>query len=559
MHQFFHRFLRRLHLPVFWFPICLYFLFGLQYFQANMGGAGTDLPINLVGWICIGLTLSIGLWQLNQRKKLKINRQLLAIGLCFLTLYIPFLYGNSAPQASTWYRFLAIPLLFALTLLSLQYRLTRRSQNTIIGVIFLSSCAQLSIAIYQLLSPQHAFEPFGHFQQTNLMGSYLVTGYACLIYLISQLSLNTKHWFRWIMPNLLIVAFLMGFMTLELHSRGTQLSALLVSLLALIFSFRQKKPMVFIAVISFFIGLMAQFSLHNAKEQQNNSAALLAPYQQDYDREILYPQTLELIKNNFFTGVGYGNFESAYTLLSVNSAAKANTPDDIRYNMDHPHNEGLFWFAEGGVLAGLSVLTLLSLLIYGLTRQQRHSAWLAWSLIIPIGTHSLTEYPLHASVAHLLVMLTFIRLFILKQTPDKTYTIPDSVSVLLRPISLIITLIITAFGVTGLHTISLVLEYELSGGRSPEPYLKIINPLVHYDRYWSNIMAHKAIAAANTNDREGMLEYIRWAQKEIKHHPKQIYFENSIRLKHHLGILENADCAQYELYFPKKKCAELTH
>ena len=560
MQQYIRQKLNSNHTHFFWIPTFLFLLLGLQYYQPNMGGTGTDLPINLVGWLFISLSVSIGLWQLYLRGYLKFNNQILIIGGCLFVLYIPFLYGKSTPQLSTWFRFLAIPLIYLFLLVSLQFRVTQKTKLVGVVAIFLSVSVHLLISIYQHTSTNHPFPPFGHFQQKNLMGSYLTTGYACLFFLVNTLDFGSKKQRLAFIVILALISFGIGFINYELNSRGAQISALLVTAFSVLYYLkqRQRNHTFVIIIASFLFSFIAQH--FNASNTQSNSnlAPSLSQFQQDYDREILYPQTLDLISKNIITGVGYGNFEAAYTQYSASVAEQQNDPNLVRHNMSHPHNEGLYWFAEGGIVAGLSVTILLLLLLVWLIKRNDSKFWLILALFTPIGVHTLTEYPLHASVAHLVVLLLLTRLFILKNSSRKIQ-IPTNLALLFRPLSLIMTLLVSAFCLTGLHTISLVLDYEKAGGTSPEAYLHIINPLVHHDRYWSNIMAHKARIAINEGNTEGVKEYIRWAEKEVEHHPKQQYFENMIRLKNFLGELTKEDCKRYEFYFPKQECAKLTH
>lgn len=544
------------HLHLFWLPIILYFILGVQYYQANMGGTGTDLPINLVGWALLSISLSIGLWRINQTQYVKSNRSLNLLTLLLVLLYVPFMFGKSDPQASTWYLFLALPLVWLFLLLSLQFKITQRSQQLLILTILIGTSAQLFIALAQMSIMEHARPSFGHFQQVNLVGSYIITGYACTFYLWIS---NPEYQKRWLWVTFGLNGLLTGFLTLQLHSRSTLISGVVVSLLCLVYILfkRQFRPLIFI--LCFAVGLGLSQTLIN--KANNRTLPLTNPQQvtqQVDERKIMYPQVIGMIKENFFTGVGYGNFESAYTKFSATEARQAGNPELIRHNMAHPHNEVLFWFTEGGVVAGVSTILILFILMYWLHQQPQLHKPVVWALFIPVGLHTLIEYPLQTSLPHLLILLILIRVFILSGETKRT-PLPISITSSLRPLALVISMIGIAFCVTGLHTIHLVLQYELAAVKTPAPYLRIINPFVHYDRYWTNIMAHKAMAAVHTNNKQAMQEYIDWAQEAIEHHPKQVYFENIIRLKDYLGTLNKDNCEQYEFYFPEQRCSNLTN
>ncbi len=523
-----------------------------------MGGTGTDLPINLIGWALLGLSLTIGLWRLNYAKYIRINRPIIIIAFVFLLLFVPFLFGHANPQASTWYRFLALPPIYLFLLLSMQYRVTQRTQFTLVAILCVGICCQLAIALAQLSIMNRALAPFGHFQQVNLMGSYVMTGYACLFYLWAS-HLNNRRLFTLVVFTL--VSFFIGLLAVKLQSRGTVIAGIAISFLAIAHFIHKRQFQPLLIIVGFCLGLGITFSLSQSsnelsKDQPKITETTVQHFQQDQEREILYPQVFKLITDNLVTGVGYGNFEAAYTDFSAHQAAEEQNPILIRHNMAHPHNELLFWFAEGGIIAGLAVILALLLLIYWLAKKDLQHKPLVWALFIPIGLHTLTEYPLQTSLPHLLILLILVRLFVLPYSVQRK-PIPLSVRSLLRPVAIIMAPIGIAFGITGLHTTHLVLQYELSSRTSPAPYLRIINPFVHYDRYWSNIMAHKAMAAVENDDKQAIQEYIQWAEQTIQHHPRQVYFENMIRLKGYLGTLQKQDCDKYEFYFPEQRCVDL--
>ncbi|UAA39095.1 O-antigen ligase C-terminal domain-containing protein [Paraneptunicella aestuarii] len=554
--DFWRQQLQRYHLHPFWLPIPGFFLLGTLYYQPNMGGTGTDLPINLLGWMCFSISLAIGLWRLQQTNKLKFNRNLLFLGGLIAMLFIPFMYGNSNPQASTWFQILALPAIGLFLLLSQQFIVTRKTRHILMTGLSIAISAQVLLGLAQLYVMEHHFKPFGHFQQINLMGSYIMTGYASYLYL----SLTHRPRF----PLLLIMALLsfgIGILSAELGSRGTVLAGIVISILCSWQILRTRQWHVLVLIVGFALGSIVGFTLGKSAIESTNT---MAHYQSDGEREILYPQVFELIEKNLITGVGYGNFEAAYTYLGAEKAIETGNPKWVQHNMSHPHNELMFWFAEGGIVAGAAALGFFIAMIVWLMPYFRRNQHSVIALFFPIALHALTEYPLQTSFTHLLVLLVLIRLFILssaiqKQSTVKSIYIPSQIQTIFRPVALFVLIGCVSFSLTGLHTINLVLEYELAAEKTPAPYLRIINPFVHYDRYWTNIMGHKAEAGVNSNNVKAIEEYIAWAEEKIEHHPRAVYFENMIRLKNFLGKLEQEDCQKYEFYFPDKHCADLLH
>lgn len=558
--SFFIRELRFHHLHWFWLPIILYFILGVQYYQANVGGIGTDLPFNLVGWGLTGTALAAGLWSLYLRGKIKVSRQIAWIGCLMACLFIPFAFNEAHGQSSTWFRFIALPIIWFFLLMSLQYRVTMKTRVILISAILIGICAQTIIGFAQLTIMEHDFPPFGHFQQTNLMGSYITTGIACMYWLIAMQP-KASHW-RWI-TLFSVICLLAGIVGSELESRATLPNGVVVGVIGSVYLLRQKQSAPVMLVIAFLAGWFFNTELNSITPPLITDTVSVSEVespkevaQNVEERLILYPQVIQMVADNPITGVGYGNFESAYIRFSAQQAAAQAAPHLIRHNMAHPHNEILYWAVEGGIIATLSVISIFVLLFYWFINKPLPHKFLVFALFFPITGHIFIEYPLHSSLPHLLLVLIFARLFILDEG-RRYLVINNNIAPLFRPLALITGLGAITFSITGLHTNKLVLDYALAPVKTPEPYLRIINPFVHYERYWTHIMSHKAIAGVRNNNEQAITDYIMWAEAMVGARPRKVYWENIIRLKQHLDHDVTEDCRTYELYFPPKRCTEL--
>ena len=557
---FFRRELRFHHLHWFWLPVVLYFILGVQYYQPNVGGIGIDLPFNLVGWGLIGIALSAGLWSLYVRGKIKLNQQIIVLGLLISCLFVPFIFGNVQGQSSTWFRFIALPLIWLFLLLSLQYRVTTKTQTILIVAILIGTSAQTIIGFAQMTIMDHPFRPFGHFQQTNLMGSYLTTGIACMYWLLATYPKASK--WQWL-TTFILICLLAGTVGSQLDSRATLPNGVIVALVGSIYFLTKRKYTPTLLLVAFVTGWFATTLLIPANKTASDTTALPSqqattpPIQQNVEeRLILYPQVAQMILNNPLTGVGYGNFESEYVKFSAQQALAMNNPVLVRHNMAHPHNEMLYWAVEGGVIAALAVLSIFILLFMWLIQKAQPHKLLVLALFFPLTGHIFIEYPLYSSLPHLLLLLILVRLFVLNNA-NRYVAIHSSVAPVFRPLALITGLGMVIFSLTGLHTNKLVLDYEMAQVKTPAPYLNIINPFVHYERYWTNIMTHKAIAGVQSNSRQAVEDYLAWAESMVEARPRKVYWENIVRLKHHLGQSTEADCKAYALYFPPNHCDTL--
>jgi hypothetical protein len=99
-------------------------------------------------------------------------------------------------------------------------------------------------------------------------------------------------------------------------------------------------------------------------------------------------------------GHGLGSFTDVFTpefeRLVANGHAIEYTP-----NLTHPHNELLLWLSETGLVGTALVI---GPWLAWLLQRKPHAAWadqIGWlAVLIPIGLHCMTEYPLHGSGAH---------------------------------------------------------------------------------------------------------------------------------------------------------------
>ncbi len=81
---------RKLYLTVFGGMM----LFGMHFFQSNIGGVGLDMPFNAMVWIFGAALISIGIWTIEKYRKLFYNKSLIIISLGVIGLWVPMLYPN---------------------------------------------------------------------------------------------------------------------------------------------------------------------------------------------------------------------------------------------------------------------------------------------------------------------------------------------------------------------------------------------------------------------------------------------------------------------------------
>lgn len=110
-------------------------------------------------------------------------------------------------------------------------------------------------------------------------------------------------------------------------------------------------------------------------------------------RSNIWRNALALIAANPWTGVGFGEFNFAWSLTAF-----VNRPTAF---FDHTHNLPLQLMVELGLPLSLLVMGLLGVALWQAGRRARHArgetatlARAGWVLVLMIGLHSLVEYPL---------------------------------------------------------------------------------------------------------------------------------------------------------------------
>ncbi|AZO75649.1 O-antigen ligase family protein [Mesorhizobium sp. M1D.F.Ca.ET.043.01.1.1] len=101
--------------------------------------------------------------------------------------------------------------------------------------------------------------------------------------------------------------------------------------------------------------------------------------------------TIDGIKDNWVTGVGFGNFQKAYQIYEKEGMI-------FRAYVNHAHNEYLELTFEGGVIAAILMAFYLFLLLVAFTRIRRDAFQKTALLsVVFLLVHSLADYPLRTA------------------------------------------------------------------------------------------------------------------------------------------------------------------
>ncbi|GIC76070.1 PglL family O-oligosaccharyltransferase [Moritella sp. F3] len=529
----------------FFITFAIYMLIGMHYFQHNGGGSGLHLPFNPIGWIFISSLIGIGLWQATLQAKLVYSRLSLMFIAATLVMLIPVLYADPVVAGLSYTRLFGLVggLLFFIALQQLQLNQQQRLMllYLILGAVFVE--ALFSLVQYYLLPVNNtvgyqkiANRPYGIFQQPNVSASFLTTGIALALYLLTQTKLDEKG------KRLFCYAttFMAVIPVILLQSRTGYLSLLIAPLMLLPWVWLQlreseqtKNLFIWLACCVIAVAI-STYSLETADKVARSAAALTDPGA----RVPIYLHGFNMWLEKPLLGWGYGSFEVAYLNSYSEALSQGLALPGSPENLDHPHNELIYWGIEGGLVA----LTGIALLVIGFLRiivkQPIWQGLALLGLVFPLVLHSQTEYPFYHAIVHWVVFLTLV--WYIGCRYGNTKSITFNYTFLLRTLALLIPLVTSVFMLTTLHTNKLLTQYERSDRSDITPLTKVVNPVAWITRLEFNAMMYRLQIAMYNNDIAELNNYIDWATEISQKTPRANIYINWVRVLTKLGQNEEA-------------------
>ncbi|MGN5139821.1 Wzy polymerase domain-containing protein [Aeromonas sp. 164P] len=526
----------------------LYWLLGMHFFMHNPGGAGLYLPFNAWGWMFASLAIGLGLWQVTLRQRLIFSPLQAGLWLGALLLLLPMLYPGFALKDYAIPRLLGLfaGLLFLFGLY--QWRFNRLQRDRLLYLILMAIAmeAVLGLVQFYLLTPGNwigydtqANRPYGIFQQPNVMATFMATGLALAIWL--ELRCEAGRWLMALRYGVILAASLL---LVVLQSRVGQLGGLLALFLLMPQLHRQQLLLRVLALVllAVAIGLLSQYWMAGAKRG-------LEIYQSGGMRSIYWPYAAKLIAQAPWRGWGYGSFESVF--LHHYMADKALNPSmvQIEYNLDHPHNEFLYWAVEGGIAPMVGMVIMGGVLLWRLASVPWVNAMGLLALMTPILLHTQTEYPLYHAIVLWWLLLTLI--YIIDSEIEERNLASRGWSswwdwayrswLLLRFVAIAIPLLIVPFMLTALQTAWLVTKYERGGYKEPTLLLDIVNPMAWLTRVEFDVNSVRLMVGLQTNNKAELEAYLEWGQTFVRHTPRANIYANMVIALNALGRQEAAN------------------
>ncbi len=528
----------------FWLFLALYSLLGMHFFMHNQGGSGLYLPFNMVGWAFIAVLISLGLWHLTVIRQLTFSRTQHWYLTGLVILLLPFLNPQAEWNTQAEPRFLAIAagllLFFALS----QFQFSEKQRHNLLYLLLGAVAIEAVYGLVQffLLKDGNWFgynvkinRPYGIFQKDSVFSSFLAAGLAIAFYLQRWDSkvLNS----RWPQGLLSLILLAMPLLLVQVQSRAGIYGVVLAALVMLPVLWNYNRRIFWWSVallgISLSVGLFIYTSARSAESYELTSGF----------RKLYWSHLLSMLPQSPWLGHGYGSFE--YTFLHDFYAPEHITPDMrlMEENLDHPHNEVLFWLHEGGIVAVIGLIVFATgyiCSVFKCTGWAKRLSLLA--LVLPLLFHSMVEYPFYHSVAHFFLFIVFLWLADAESGQQKVYAC--QYWFLARVVAIIIPLIVVPFMLTGLQAAYVLTKYDRTKDKNPQMLEQIINPLPWMMMYEFQMRSVQLTFSAAMHDKAGLESYVDWAKQFLHNTPRAIVYA---RLVYALQQLNDKEQAQFWL------------
>ncbi|MFQ2671837.1 Wzy polymerase domain-containing protein [Aeromonas hydrophila] len=525
----------------------LYWLLGMHFFMHNPGGAGLYLPFNAWGWIFASLIIALGLWQVTLRQQLVTSPLLVGLWLGGMLLWLPMAYPGFELKDYAIPRLLGLfaGLLFLSGLY--QWRLDRSARDRLLYLLLgaIAIEALLGLMQFYLLTPGNWIgydtlvnRPYGIFQQPNVMASFMATGLSLAVWL--EMRGEANAWLMGLRYGVIVAA---SVLLVVLQSRVGQLGGLLAFTLLMPQLYRQHfSGRIFcLVLLGIAAGLASQYWVSGVNRGMNE-------YLSGGARSDIWPFTLHLLLQNWLLGVGYGGFE--FTFFHAYTEARNLDPNVgmVIYNLDHPHNEFLYWAVEGGIAPMLGMLLMGGALLWRLSKAGWHQGMALLALVTPILLHTQTEYPFYHAIALWWALLLLVHVLDAEVEEGRQATGQASWReyvcrpwLLLRFAAIAIPLVVVPFMLTAIHTAWVVTKYERGGYKEPALLLRVVNPMAWLTRVEFDVNAVRLAVGLQTNNKTELEAYLDWGQGFVRHTPRANIYANMVIALNALGRREEAD------------------
>lgn len=483
----------------------LWFCAGLLWVLPNHGGSGLALPQNLLAWSVLAL---IALWcAVNTQNHTTIyppGTLWIVIGAVMWSL--PILWSPSpAWQWNALPKVLALWGLVTMWLLLLKSTSGFRLKHSWLLILIIATILQVIYGAVQLsdMASLPKGRPYGSFQQINVYASFLATGLLCTLWLFT-----ISHQKLTALLSVIALVFIPAMLVL-VQSRTGYLGAIIGSAIMLQARRQNRRPAIILMMAGTVAGLCLLYL--GPKYFPSMIPTMVESEGSTVQRWYMLRLTWQLICAHPILGNGYGSFEVLLGQLSQQIP-----PGIESTTIQYPHNELLYTWMEGGVIALLGLLLMVAGVCIRLWGKGGRR-WTGLALLLPIAIHMNLEYPLYQSVTH---GITLVMLLTITGPAARAQQIAKSSGTLFRISVGVVASAVLMFMLSGVVSEIRLTRIEQQGLMPlvQDNTISLLNPWSQHDRLDFDRHVVLLLKFNLTQNAALLVQYQSWAEKYIRTH-----------------------------------------
>ncbi|MEL4015255.1 Wzy polymerase domain-containing protein [Dryocola clanedunensis] len=390
---------------------------------------------------------------------------------------------------------------------------------------------QLAGQLYEYVWLKNGGRPYGIFQQVNVVASFLASGLGCGFLLL----ITEKKLIRLvsILSGLGALAFILGINQSRVGELGAGVVLIGITItLCRTTSVSRLLAAWGIILATFFVGVWCANHVHFLVDGKEY---LLARdfTKSNFERWNLLKITCMMIGQKPWFGWGYGSFEHAFSHY-IMAHPELNFKNSASFS--HPHNELLYAWFQGGVLALAGMLMLfigwIKIVVDGFRNSPLSGAYTL--LILPLLIHLNTEYPFYQSFIHFAMFILLLRVGVIDESYKRSDT---SSSLLVRILYGSVALALLVFSIAGIAAGQQLTTFERNGLQAyPEEmpwYFNTQQERARFDGMVALLMDYN-----RTKNIDDLKEYMRQAELYSQFHNDKNILRNMIVVAHKIGDLK---------------------
>lgn len=500
------------------------FLIAPFYKPENLGGSGLLVPSNIAVWLAVVAFIGYTFAVLLKSKDIQLpqyHRLIFAVPV--LITLTGFIAGIDNP-ISWLFKITAIWAGYCFFIAVLQVDLNR-FRGLLLFAILVSAVIHAWLGFIQVWMPDlltglfsRNSSPEGLFQQINNQASYQVSALAIALFLARTRFYNESSYarFKFLVAGLAVVsASLLVGMSGSRIGLLTIVLVLAIQLFLMLKSRRLALSKSNILLVLCLLALFSGLSLGGSKAVAKASHTASAGYTGEM-RISLYQISANLIKEKPIFGHGLGSFPRVFQPAKVEYIEAHPDAYIINRAVEHPHNELLQWFVEGGIVAFLALMLLILVTLAKLWQQNMRGGLLL-ACLLPIVVHTQVEVPMYTSGIHYFLFLFLLAIVFSEGLTMRRVSLSSAGLVMARGTNLLIAVLACVFLV---HTAIASRELTAFVKNNQPQNLQLLNsaltnPYLAMEArrlYMRNLL----YMAIKTNQDETIKEVLAWTEEEIK-------------------------------------------